>query len=98
MGRARNHGETGGHGYFPLPREKPDYNRHVINDKTLKSLLSKSKGLKTSSIEEVNVTAESTKVKIMSQVDKKTLHVKSIEERVEILCLFLKFHLDWCAL
>ena len=31
----------------------------------------------------MNVTAESTKVKIMTQVDQKTLHVKSIEEIVE---------------
>ena len=87
MGRARNHGGTGGHGYFPLPGEKPDYNRHVINDKTLTSLLSKSKGLKTSNKEEVNVTAESTKVNIMTQVDQKTLHVKNIKERVKMVCL-----------
>ena len=40
MGRAaRNHGGTGGHGYFPLPGERPNYNRHVINDKTLISLV-----------------------------------------------------------
>ena len=40
MGRAaRNHGGTGGHGYFPLPGEKPNYNRHIIIDQTLLSLV-----------------------------------------------------------
>ena len=41
MGRAaRNHGGTGGHGCVPLPGERPNYNRHVMTDKTLLSLLS----------------------------------------------------------
>ena len=36
MGRAaRNHGGTGGHGYFPLPGERPNYNHHVIQDNVL---------------------------------------------------------------
>ena len=40
MGRAaRNHGGTGGHGCFPMPGERPNYNRHVINDKALLSLV-----------------------------------------------------------
>ena len=41
MGRAaRNHGGTGGHGCVPLPGERPNYNRHVMSDKTLLSLVS----------------------------------------------------------
>ena len=36
MGRAaRNHGGTGGHGCVPLPGERPNFNRHIISDKTL---------------------------------------------------------------
>ena len=35
MGRpARNHGGTGGHGCHPLPGERPNFNHHVISDKT----------------------------------------------------------------
>ena len=41
MGRAaRNHGGTGGHGYVPLPGERPNYNQHVMTDKALLSLVS----------------------------------------------------------
>ena len=33
MGRAaRNYGGTRGHGYFPLPGEKPNFNHHIMND------------------------------------------------------------------
>ena len=39
MGKARNHGGTGGHGYFPLPGERPNYNLHVIADKKLLNLV-----------------------------------------------------------
>ena len=40
MGRAaRNHGGTGGHGCPPLPGERPNYNRHVMNDMTLQGLI-----------------------------------------------------------
>ena len=40
MGRAaRNHGGTGGHGYLPLPGERPNYNQHIMNDITLFSLV-----------------------------------------------------------
>ena len=36
MGRAaRNHGGTGGHGYFPLPGERPNYNNHIMQDMVL---------------------------------------------------------------
>ena len=36
MGRAaRNHGGTGGHGYFPLPGERTNYNHHIIQDTVL---------------------------------------------------------------
>ena len=35
MGRARNHGGTGGHGCLPLPGERPNFNRHVMSDKDL---------------------------------------------------------------
>ena len=37
MGKTRNHGGTGGHGYFPLPGERPNYNHHVMDDKELVS-------------------------------------------------------------
>ena len=41
MGRAaRNNGGTGGHGCVPLPGERPNYNRHVMTDKALHSLVS----------------------------------------------------------
>ena len=41
MGRAaRNHGGTGGHGCVPLPGEHPNYNRHVMTDEALMSLVS----------------------------------------------------------
>ena len=46
MGRARNHGGTGGHGCVPLPGERPNYNRHVMTDKTLLSLVSMNDGKK----------------------------------------------------
>ena len=40
MGRAaRNSGGTGGHGYFPLPGEKPNYNRHIMTDRALFGLV-----------------------------------------------------------
>ena len=40
MGRpARNHGGTGGHGCHPLPGERPDFNRHVVSDKTLQKMV-----------------------------------------------------------
>ena len=40
MGRAaRNHGGTGGHGCVPLPGERPDFNRHVMSDTVLLSLV-----------------------------------------------------------
>ena len=40
MGRpARNHGGTGGHGYPPLPGEVPNFNQHVLMDKTLQRLV-----------------------------------------------------------
>ena len=40
MGRAaRNHGGTGGHGCFPMPGERPNYNLHVMKDKALLSLI-----------------------------------------------------------
>ena len=40
MGRpARNHGGTGGHGCQPLPGERPDFNRHVVSDKTLQKMV-----------------------------------------------------------
>ena len=36
MGRAaRNHGGTLGHGYFPLPGERPNYNNHIMQDMVL---------------------------------------------------------------
>ena len=39
MGRpARNHGGTGGHGCFPMPGERPNFNHHVLNDKELLKL------------------------------------------------------------
>ena len=41
MGRAaRNHGGTGGHGCAPLPGERPNFNRHVMSDKSLLGLVS----------------------------------------------------------
>ena len=54
MGRAaRNYGGTRGHGYFPLPGERPNFNYHVLNDSDLFSIvktserkLLKSEGLK----------------------------------------------------
>ena len=39
MGKARNHGGTGGHGYFPLPGERPNYNLHVMADRKLLNLV-----------------------------------------------------------
>ena len=40
MGRAaRNSGGTGGHGYFPLLGEKPNYNRHIMTDRVLFGLV-----------------------------------------------------------
>jgi hypothetical protein len=40
MGRpARNHGGTGGHGCLPLTGERPNYNHHVLKDKTLLTLV-----------------------------------------------------------
>ena len=40
MGKAaRNHGGTGGHGYFPLPGEKRNYNRHILTDANLFGLV-----------------------------------------------------------
>ena len=43
MGRAaRNYGGTRGHGYFPLPGERPNVNRHVMNDSDLFSLVKSS--------------------------------------------------------
>ena len=45
MGRAaRNHGGTGGHGYFPLAGERPNYNLHVLNDRALCSLVNNNHG------------------------------------------------------
>jgi hypothetical protein len=45
MGRAaRNHGGTGGHGYFPLAGERPNYNLHVLNDRALYSLVNNNHG------------------------------------------------------
>ena len=54
MGRAaRNYGGTRGHGYFPLPGERPNINRHVMNDSVLfrfvknsERKIQKSEGLK----------------------------------------------------
>ena len=43
MGRAaRNYGGTRGHGYFPLPGERPNVNRHVMNDSDLFRLVKSS--------------------------------------------------------
>lgn len=43
MGRpARNHGGTGGHGYLPLPGERPNFHRHLLKDMTLTSLVKSS--------------------------------------------------------
>ena len=43
MGRpARNHGGTGGHGYLPLPGERPNFHRHLLKDMTLTSLVESS--------------------------------------------------------
>ena len=40
MGRpARNHGVTGGHGCHPLPGQRPNYNHHVLWDKTLQKMV-----------------------------------------------------------
>ena len=40
MGRpARNHGGTGGHGCHPLPGQRPNYNHHVLWDKTLQKMV-----------------------------------------------------------
>jgi hypothetical protein len=40
MGRpARNSGGTGGHGYVPLPGDRPNLNHHVLSDQQLLSLL-----------------------------------------------------------
>ena len=45
MGRAaRNHGGTGGHGYFPLAGERPNYNLHVLKDRALYSLVNNNQG------------------------------------------------------
>ena len=45
MGRAaRNHGGTGGHGYFPLAGERPNYNLHVLKDRALYSLVNNNHG------------------------------------------------------
>ena len=46
MGKARNHGGTGGHGYFPLPGERPNYNHHVVADKELLNLVTNKDGNK----------------------------------------------------
>ena len=47
MGRAaRNHGGTGGHGCFPLPGERPNFNHHIITDKALLSLVQGSNRIK----------------------------------------------------
>ena len=44
MGRpARNHGGTGGHGCHPLPGERPNFNHHVISDKTLQKMVKNAK-------------------------------------------------------
>ena len=40
MGKARNHGGTGGHGVSPMIGERPNYNRHVMGDKVLLGLVS----------------------------------------------------------
>ena len=40
MGRpARNHGGTGGRGCLPFPGERPNFNNHVMSDKTLQNLV-----------------------------------------------------------
>ena len=40
MGRAaRNNGGTGGHGCHPMPGERPNFNRHVLSDQDLKSIV-----------------------------------------------------------
>ena len=47
MGRAaRNNGGTGGHGCVPMPGERPNFNRHVLTDKALLSLVSNNDGRK----------------------------------------------------
>ena len=44
MGRpARNHGGTGGHGCHPSPGERPNFNQHVISDKTLQKMVKNAK-------------------------------------------------------
>lgn len=49
MGRpARNYGGTLGHGCLPLPGETPNFNRHVLEDKKLQRLVSKTIGNKRS--------------------------------------------------
>ena len=43
MGRpARNYGGTGGHGYLPLPGERPNFHRHLLQDTTLTFLVKSS--------------------------------------------------------
>ena len=40
MGRpARNHGGTGGRGCLPFPGERPNFNHHILDDKTLQKLV-----------------------------------------------------------
>ena len=64
MGRAaRNHGGTGGHGYFPLPGERPNYNHHVIQDNVLFNTVKNN----------VKKQGESTKLKIVKQRSKEEI-------------------------
>ena len=65
MGRAaRNYGGTGGHGYLPLPGERPNYNRHVIQDKVLFNMVKNS----------VQKQGGSTKLKILKQRSNEAPH------------------------